>query len=83
MKTFRQELQKWLDEKKTSVKDKEQLNLINEIRDKVEELEQLEKHTINSAYDRGYSDKNLNKGFVNNYYANTYKLHKFFKFEKN
>ena len=74
MKTFRQELTDWL-ESKTDVDVENNINgFIIELKNKLVELENTEKHTINMAYDAGYYDKERSNGMKSNYYENTYKM---------
>ena len=79
MKSYRQQLSYWLEEKKKTTQNVEQINLIDEFQIKIKEMEDIEKWMVNKAYEKGYDDKELVRGRVGNYYGETYKLHDFLK----
>jgi hypothetical protein len=74
MKTFKQELNKWLENKHTEVVEENVKTFIYELKNKINEIENIEKYTVNGAYDIGYHDKLNNKGMRSDYYSSTYML---------
>lgn len=74
MKTFKQELNKWLENKDVETIEESVKIFIGELKDKINEIESIERYTINGAYDIGYHDKLNNKGMRSNYYSTTYML---------
>jgi hypothetical protein len=79
MKSYRQQLANWVEEKKKTIQDVKQLELVNELQLKIKEMEDIEKWMVNRAYEKGYDDKELVRGRVGNYYGETYKLHDILK----
>jgi hypothetical protein len=74
MKTFKQELNKWLENRDTETIEENVKTFIGELKDKINEIESIERYTINGAYDTGYHDKLNNRGMRSNYYSSTYAL---------
>lgn len=79
MKTFRQNLHIWLEDKKNSHESDEVKNILEEVQKYIKSREKDEEHMVNNSYTRGYYDKELNKGFNGGYYKVTYKTHDFLK----
>ena len=79
MKTYRQQLAMWVEEKKKTLEDKKQIELIDEIQTKIKSMEEIEMWMVNDAYGRGYDDKELVRGRTGNYYGHTYKIHDLLK----
>jgi hypothetical protein len=75
MKTYRQKLAKWVDNKISSVENDEVINILEEVKLKIKEMEKEEEHMVNSTYDRGFNDCKSNKGRSSNHYKQTYKTH--------
>jgi len=75
MKTYRQNLNIWLEEKKNSIENDEVKNILEEVQKHIKNVEKEEERMVNNAYDSGYYDKELGKGKKGNYYQQTYKLH--------
>lgn len=75
MKTFRQELSKWIDNELSHPKiEKQSVVLLNEIKSKLIESENKERDMVNFAYYKGYTDCENDRGRVSNYYNSTYKI---------
>lgn len=79
MKTYRQQLANWIVEKKETLTDDKQIQLIEEIQTKIKEMEDIERWMVNKAYDKGYDDKELVRSRLGNYYSETYKIHDMIK----
>ena len=79
MKTFRQQLRNWVKEKKESGKTPEEISLLEEVMNKINELEKVEIDTINRAYHKGHMDGESNKNPMANYYKNTHKVNSLFR----
>lgn len=79
MKTFRQQLRNWVKEKKESGKTPEEITLLEEVMNKINELEKVEIDTINRAYHKGHMDGESNKNPMVNYYKNTHKVNSLFR----
>ena len=79
MKTFRQNLNKWLEEKKNHVTNQETKEILDEVQKYIKSKETEEENMVNSSYHNGYYDRELNKGFRNSYYKDMYKTHDFLK----
>lgn len=75
MKSYRQQLAIWVEEKKNTIEDTKQLELIEEVQSKIKEMEEIERWMVNKAYEKGYDDKELVRGRVGNYYGERYKIH--------
>ena len=75
MKTYRQNLNIWLEEKKKNTSNNEVKEIISEIQKHVKNVEKEEEDMVNVAYDNGYYDKDLKRTKKGNYYKDSYKLH--------
>jgi hypothetical protein len=73
MKTMSQKLSSWIEDKRKETTDEKELKMIREFEDKINEIVDTEVHTINSAYDKGYIDRELKKYKKSNYYNIKYK----------
>jgi hypothetical protein len=73
MKTMSQKLSNWIEDKRKETTDEKELKIIREFEDKINELVDTEVYTINSAYDKGYIDRELKKYKKSNYYNIKYK----------
>ena len=79
MKTFRQQLRNWVKEKKESGRTPEEISLLEEVMNKINELEKVEIDIINRAYHKGHMDGESNKNPMANYYKNTHKVNSRFR----
>jgi hypothetical protein len=79
MKTFRQNLNIWLEQKKSETTSQESIELLEEIQRHIKSKESDEEHMVNTSYSNGYYDKEFNKGHKSGYYKQTYKTHDFLK----
>jgi len=75
MKTYRQELKIWLDNKKDNVQSDEIIDFINELQKQIKSMEPLEEHMVNRSYIKGYHDSESKRGVISNYYRQSYKQH--------
>ena len=75
MKTYRQNLNIWLEEKKNNTSNDEIKEILSEIQKHIKNVEKEEENMVNTAYDNGYYDKDLKRGKKGNYYQQTYKTH--------
>lgn len=75
MRTYRQNLNLWLEEKKDNSTNDEVKNILSEIQKHIKNIEKDEERMVNDAYYNGYHDRDLNRGVKNNYYRQTYKIH--------
>ena len=79
MKTYRQNLNLWLEEKKKNTSNDEVNNVLDEVQKYIKSKEKEEELMVNDAYENGYNDKESQKGFKSGYYKQKYKLHDFLK----
>ena len=79
MKTFRQNLHIWLEDKKNSCINDEEITLINEIQKHIKKNEKEEQTMVDYSYLKGYYDAESKKGFKHGFYTQTYKSHDYFK----
>lgn len=79
MKTFRQKLNVWLEQKKDETSNNEVIELLKEVQKHIKKQESEEVYMVNKAYEDGYRDKELSRGFKSSYYNETYKTHDFLK----
>jgi len=79
MKTFRQNLNIWIEEKKKELKSQESIDLLIEVQTYIKSKEKEEENMVNSSYNNGYYDRDLNKGFRSSYYKDMYKTHDLLK----
>jgi hypothetical protein len=75
MKTYRQKLAKWVDNKINSVENDEVINILEEVKLKIKEMEKEEEHMVNATYDKGFNDCKNKKGRSSDHYKQTYKTH--------
>ncbi len=79
MKTFRQNLNIWLEDKKNSHTSDEVKNVLEEVQRYIKSKEKDEEHMVNNSYMKGYYDREVNKSFNGGYYQQTYKVHDYLK----
>lgn len=79
MKTYRQNLNLWLEEKKKNTSNDEVNNVLDEVQKYIKSKEKEEELMVNDAYENGYNDKESQKGFKSGYYKQKYKLHDFLR----
>lgn len=75
MKTYRQNLNIWLEEKKNNTSNDEVKEILSEIQKHIKNVEKEEENMVNIAYDAGFYDKELKRPRKGNYYKEMYKLH--------
>ena len=75
MKTYRQELRDWLNDKKETTQNEEVNNFINELQKQIKSMEPLEEHMVNRSYVKGYHDSESKRRVMSNYYKDLYKQH--------
>jgi hypothetical protein len=75
MKTFRQNLHIWLEEKKNSSDNNEVKNILEEVQKHIKNIEKEEENMVNTAYDSGYYDNELSRGKKGSYYQQNFKMH--------
>lgn len=75
MKTYRQQLKIWLDNKKEIVQSDEIIDFINELQLQIKSMEKTEEHMVNRSYIKGYHDSESKRGVLSNYYRQSYKQH--------
>jgi hypothetical protein len=75
MKTYRQNLNIWLEEKKNTTSNDEVKEILSEIQKHIKNVEKEEENMVNIAYNTGYYDKEIKKSRKGNYYKEMYKLH--------
>ena len=61
MKTYRQNLNIWLEEKKNTTSNDEVKEILSEIQKHIKNVEREEETMVNIAYDAGYYDKELKR----------------------
>jgi len=75
MRTYRQNLNLWLEEKKDNSTNVLVKNILSEIQTHIKNVEKEEENMVNGAYDAGYYDKELKRAKKGNYYQQNFKLH--------
>ena len=75
MKTYRQKLAKWVNQKKTTEDNPEVIRILDEITIKIKEMEPDERDMVNNTYEKGYIDGTHSRGRVSNYYNLNFKTH--------
>ena len=75
MKTYRQQLKIWLDNKKENVQNEEVINFIEDLQKHIKSMEKLEEDMVNRSYIKGYHDSESKRGVMSNYYKQAYKQH--------
>lgn len=79
MKTFRQNLHIWLEEQKNLSNNDEVKDMLTNVQKHIKSNENEEERLVNTAYETGYYDSELKKGYRHGYYKNTYKVHDYIK----
>ena len=79
MKTFRQNLHIWLEEQKNLSNNDDVIEMLNNVQKHIKSNEKEEEQLVNTAYETGYYDCELKKGYRHGYYKNTYKVHDYIK----
>lgn len=74
MKTFRQNLNIWLEEKKNMTNNDEVIKALEEVQKHIKSKEKEEEFMVNNSYQKGYSDRELNR-YRPSFYSDTYKMH--------
>lgn len=74
MKSYRQKLAIWVNEKISETTDKQVLEILNEIKTQIKHMEKEEESMVNRSYDRGYIDGADKRGRQPNYYQTSYKV---------
>jgi hypothetical protein len=75
MKTFRQNLHIWLEEKKNTSNNDEVIEMLTNVQKHIKKNEKEEERLVNTAYESGYYDKELNRVKKGNYYQQNFKMH--------
>jgi hypothetical protein len=75
MKTFRQNLHIWLEEQKNTSNNDEVIEMLTNVQKHIKKNEKEEEHLVNTAYESGYYDKELNRVKKGNYYQQNFKMH--------
>ena len=75
MKTYRQNLNIWLEEKKNTTSNDEVKEILSEIQKHIKNVEKEEENMVNRAYNDGYYDKELKRNKKGNYYQQNFKSH--------
>lgn len=79
MKSYRQKLNIWIDEKIENEVDQFKIDLLREIKDQIKSMEKDEEYMVNRSYETGYIDGAKNSGRDSNFYKTTYKTHDILK----
>lgn len=79
MKTYRQQLKIWLENKKDTTQSNEVVDFINELQLHIKSMEKTEEHMVNKSYVKGYHDSESKKSMMSNYYKHVYKQHDILK----
>jgi hypothetical protein len=74
MKTFRQNLNIWLEEKKNMSNNEEVIKALEEVQKHIKSKEKEEESMVNGAYLKGYNDREYNR-YKPSFYNETYKMH--------
>jgi hypothetical protein len=75
MKTFRQNLNIWLEEKKNMSNSDEVIKALEEVQKHIKSKEKEEESMVNNSYQKGYDDREFNRGYKPSFYSETYKMH--------
>ena len=75
MKTYRQQLKIWLDNKKEINQSDKVIDFINELQLQIKDMEQIEEDMVNHSYIKGFHDSENKRGYNGNHYKTTYKQH--------
>jgi hypothetical protein len=79
MKSYRQKLNSWLDEKLLQETNQEIIKILTEVKIHVKSMESDEKDMVNRSYDKGYNDCYNKKNRKSNYYDRAFKVTDFLK----
>jgi hypothetical protein len=79
MKSYRQTLSKWVNERIVGENNSEIVNVLNEVKEQIKLMEKYEENMVNRSYESGYIDSIKKIGRVSNYYRKTYKTHDILK----
>ena len=79
MKSYRQKLAIWIDEKIENEVDQFKIDLLKEIKTQIKLMEKDEEYMVNRSYETGYIDGVKNSGRDSNFYVTTYKVHDILK----
>ena len=75
MKTFRQNLHIWLEEQKSTSNNDEVIEMLTNVQKHIKKNEKEEERLVNTAYESGYYDKELNRVKKGSYYQQNFKMH--------
>jgi hypothetical protein len=75
MKTYRQQLRDWLNNKKETTQNEVVNNFINELQKQIKSMEKIEEDMVNHSYIKGFHDSENKRGYNGNHYKTTYKQH--------
>ena len=78
MKTFRQNLNIWLEEKKGMTNNDEVIKALEEVQKHIKSKEKEEESMVNGAYLKGHSDCEYSR-YRPSFYTDTYKVHDYLK----
>jgi hypothetical protein len=73
MKTYRQQLKIWLDNKKENVQNEEVNKFIVDLQKHIKSMEIVEENMVNHSYIKGFHDGENKRGYNGSYYKTTYK----------
>ena len=79
MKTYRQQLRDWLNNKKEITQSNEIIDFINELQLQIKSMERTEEDMVNKSYIKGYHDAESKRGYNGSYYKSTYKQNDYLK----
>ena len=79
MKSYRQKLAIWVDEKISQTENTEVLSVLNDVKKQIKGMETEEEYMVNKSYDKGYTDASQNRGRSSNYYRTLYKITDYLK----
>jgi hypothetical protein len=79
MKSYRQKLAIWIDEKINQTDNLEVLSILNDVKKQIKGMETEEEYMVNKSYDKGYTDADQNRGRTSNYYKTLYKMTDYLK----
>ena len=79
MKSYRQKLAIWVDNKINQTSNPEVLSVLNDVKKQIKKMETEEEYMVNKSYDKGYTDAAQNRGRTSNYYKTLYKMTDYLK----
>lgn len=74
MKSYRQNLAIWIDEKISENTDNKILSILMDVKSQIKLMEKEEESMVNKSYDKGYMDGADKRGRQSNYYRTSYKI---------